>query len=212
MILEGKKINFLGDSITEGHGTTNPAEPTFHQLIRKKYNLAGAYNCGIGGTRITRTPTPTYGCIRHDLDFPLRAQRMPLDVDAVVVFGGTNDFGHGKSPIGDIDSTDPFTFYGGLNILCKYLLEAYPGKPVIFMTPIHRTTENDPLNGYILEDFVIAIRNITAKYNLPLIDLFAELELDPFNSELVPDGLHPSDAGHAVMAEFIGKKLEQLQI
>jgi len=210
MILEGKKINFLGDSITEGHGTTNPAETTFHQLIRKTHNLSGAYNCGIGGTRIARTPVPTYGCIRHDLDFPLRAQRMPLDVDAVVVFGGTNDYGHGKSNLGTPDSHNPFEFYGGLNLLCEQLLRDYPEKPIIFMTPIHRTNENNAINGYILEDFVNAIRDVTAKYNFPLIDLFADLDLDPYNTTLVPDGLHPSDAGHAVMAEFIGKKLLEL--
>ena len=210
MILEGKKINFLGDSITEGHGTTNPAETTFHQLIRKKYNLAGAYNCGIGGTRIARTAEPTYGCIRHDLDFMLRAQRMPLDVDAVVVFGGTNDYGHSKTPLGTPDSKDPYEFYGAMRVLCEQLVRDYPDKPIIFMTPLHRANETEKRNGYILEDFVNAIRHVVAEYNLPLIDLFAELDLDPYNTTLVPDGLHPSDAGHAVMAEFIGKKLLEL--
>lgn len=210
MILEGKKINFLGDSITEGHGTTNPAETTYHQLIRKKYNLSGAYNCGIGGTRIARTPVPTYGCIRHDLDFPLRAQRMPLDVDAVVVFGGTNDYGHGKSTLGTPDSHDPFEFYGSLNLLCEQLVRDYPDKPIIFMTPIHRVNETQPINGYVLEDFVKAIREIASNHSFPVIDLFAELDLDPYDTVMVPDGLHPSDAGHAVMAEFIAEKLLEL--
>ena len=35
MKLENKKIIFLGDSITEGHGTTGE-EKTFHQIIKEK--------------------------------------------------------------------------------------------------------------------------------------------------------------------------------
>ena len=35
MILNGIKANFLGDSITEGVGTSAP-DKTYHQLIAKK--------------------------------------------------------------------------------------------------------------------------------------------------------------------------------
>ena len=46
MELKGKKILFLGDSITEGHGTSSP-EDRFSNLIEKQEG-AVCYNYGIG--------------------------------------------------------------------------------------------------------------------------------------------------------------------
>lgn len=52
MELKGKVINFLGDSITEGHGTSDKAY-RFTSLIQ---NSTGAIcnNYGISGTRIAK--------------------------------------------------------------------------------------------------------------------------------------------------------------
>ena len=35
---------------------------------------------------------------------------MDSDADVVVVFGGTNDFGHGDAKLGTFESRDPYTF------------------------------------------------------------------------------------------------------
>ena len=43
-----------------------------------------------------------------------------------------------------------------------------------------------------------------------VIDLFNINPLDPNDKELVPDGLHPSDKGHIVMARVIGEKLLEI--
>ena len=83
MKLEGMTINFLGDSITQGVGTTSP-EKLFHQLIKKKYNLNFAYNYGLSGTRIARQVVPTKISTTHDLTFELRAEIMERNVDAVI--------------------------------------------------------------------------------------------------------------------------------
>ena len=63
--------------------------------------------------------------------------------------------------------------------------------------------------GYSLKDYSDAIIEATQRHNIHLIDLFNELELDPYDTNLVPDGLHPNDAGHVIMADFIGKKLQE---
>ena len=64
MKLENLKITFLGDSITPGHGTTAD-DKIYHQIIKRDYNLADAYNCGIGGTRIAKQTSPSFHI--HDL-------------------------------------------------------------------------------------------------------------------------------------------------
>jgi len=211
MELKGLTINFLGDSITEGHGTTDP-EKAFHQIIKEKYGLEFAYNYGIGGTRIARQLVPTRDRTKHDLYFELRAEIMDRNADAVVVFGGTNDYGHGDAPFGETESEDIYTFCGAVNSLIGKLEREFPKAEIIFMTPLHRLNETQPTqpDGKILEDYVNAIREICKKRNIPVIDLFEINPLDPRDAELVPDGLHPSDEGHKIMAEVIAE--ERLKI
>ena len=97
MDIRNKKINFLGDSITEGHGCSSP-EKCFASLIARDHG-AVCRNYGIGGTRIARQKQPSENP-KHDLDFVGRYDKMDPDADIVAVFGGTNDFGHGDAPMG----------------------------------------------------------------------------------------------------------------
>ncbi len=213
MRLDGAKINFLGDSITEGVGVTGP-EKCFHQIIKEKFNLSIANNYGVGGTRIARQTVPTREDTKVDLTFELRAEVMDRDVDAVVVFGGTNDFGHGDARFGnaDSDSEDVYTFCGALNSLISKLKREFSKSEIIFMTPLHRLAETEPSvpDGKILSDYAEAILEICKKRDVKVIDLFKINPLDSSDESLVPDGLHPNDAGHAIMAEVIGKVLLEL--
>ena len=212
MELKGLTINFLGDSITEGHGTTAP-EKVFHQIIKEKYDLKFAYNYGIGGTRIARQLVPTKDRTKHDLYFELRAEVMDRNADAVVVFGGTNDYGHGDAIFGELDTEDAYTFCGAVNSLISKLKRKFPKARIVFMTPIHRLNETQPSqpDGKTLEDYVNAIREICEKRGVDVIDLFRINPLDPSDKELVPDGLHPSDKGHSIMAEVIGAELLKIK-
>ena len=211
MELKNKRIVFLGDSITEGCGTTGE-DKTFHQILKRKFDLNLACNCGIGGTRIAIQKNPTYDVIRHDLYFALRAKVMPKDADIVVVFGGTNDSGHGDADMGEATSLDNYTFNGALNNLIIQLKVDYPNAKIIFLTPLHRIGEEACMNntGYILKDYADAIIAACKRHSIFLIDLFNEINLDPYDQTLVPDGLHPSDKGHEVLAEFIAEKLIKL--
>ncbi len=211
MDLKGLTINFLGDSITEGHGTTDQTK-VFHQLIKEKYDMEYAYNYGIGGTRIARQIVPTKEATRYDMTFEVRAEIMNRKADAVVVFGGTNDYGHGDAPFGEEDSEDIYTFCGALNSLITKLTTDFPKAKIVFMTSIHRADENQPTapEGKILEDYVNATRNICKKRGIALIDLFQINPIDPTDANLVPDGLHPNDAGHRILADVIAEELMKL--
>ena len=112
MKLEGLKANFLGDSITEGHGVEN-LEDTYWNVLKRECGLAEARGYGIGGTRIARQTLPSENP-RHDLDFLSRVEEMDADADLVVFFGGTNDFGHGEAPIGQMSDRSPYSRF-----ICK---------------------------------------------------------------------------------------------
>ncbi len=206
MELKGKKINFLGDSITEGSGTSCESK-IYHQLIKVKHGLAEARNYGIGGTRLARQIKPSQWS-RHDLDFPMRAAEMDKDADIIVVFGGTNDFGHGDAPIGEFSDRTPDTFYGALHYLYSYLMTEYPASAIFVCTPLHRLTENEPdMKGRVLSDYVDMIKEVARYYSLPVIDLYSTYGVQPMidaqREKYVPDGLHPNDAGHVLLSERI---------
>ena len=124
MELQGKKINFLGDSITEGCGVSCE-ENIYHQIMKRHYGLAEARNYGVGGTRFARQLTPSEP--QYDRNFLVRAAEMDKDADVIVVMGGTNDFGHGDAPLGTFFDRENNTFYGACHQLFTYLLETYKG-------------------------------------------------------------------------------------
>lgn len=215
MELKGKIINFLGDSITEGHGTSDWATKPYHQVLRVNAGLKEARNYGKGGTKIARLPVITDN--PFDQDFNLRALDMDKNADAVVVFGGTNDYGHGTIPLGTFDSRDVHDFYGGMHTLCQYLIKEYVGKPIIFMTPIHRLTETKNPDFEVsapLYSFVKAIREVCEFYSIPVLDMYKESGMHGnmwvWCEKYMPDGLHPNDLGHEIMANKLQKFLENL--
>lgn len=219
MILELRqcKINFLGDSITAGAGTSAP-DKTFCGVIERKYG-AVCRNYGIGGTRIARQQHKTDICYDSE-DFCSRFCKMEQDADVVVVFGGTNDFGHGDAPLGTMSDRTPYTFYGALHCLYTALTEKYPGVPIVVLTPLHRITEdiptgdNKPAPVGTLKEYVNIIREVAEYYSLPVLDLFKESGLQPkisvIQQKYIPDGLHPNDDGNAILAHKIARFLEML--
>ena len=212
MNLQGLKINFLGDSITEGHGTSDVANQ-FTSLIASKHGaITRCY--GIGGTRIARQTEPSEN-FRHDLDFSSRVDEMDPDADLVVVFGGTNDFGHGDAPFGDFSDRTVMTFCGALHVLYTMLLEKYPAADIVVLTPLHRSTEAIPnRHGKVLKDYVDMIRKTAEYYSLPVLDLYAVSGMQPavpvMKEKYMPDGLHPNDAGHVLQTNRIVRFIESL--
>lgn len=210
MNIENIKINFLGDSITEGHGTTGDNKK-FVSVISEKYGLV-CRNYGIGGTRIAKQINEILG-ISYDSDFCSRAMNMDNDADVIVVFGGTNDYCHGDAPLGEFGDRGSSTFYGALHTLYTSLIEKYPESRIVVLTPLHRTdedviyTDNKQQPKTTLKGYVEIIKEVAEYYSLPVLDLFANSGLQPIvpiiKEKYIPDGLHPNDEGHLILAEKI---------
>ena len=210
MQLQGKKINFIGDSITQGAGAS--CEQARYVDRVAEFSGALCRNYGISGTRIARKLHPV-GPDDFDLDFCMRVDTMDADADAVVVFGGTNDFGQGDAPMGAISDRTPETFYGALHTLLSSLLCRYPRGRIIVLTPLHRcaedfSVEKQPgVENLPLKRYVEAIREVAEYYALPVLDLYAMSGIQPnvpvIKEMYLPDGLHPNDEGHRRLAELI---------
>ncbi len=98
-------------------------------------------------------------------------------------------------------------------IVLDLLKGKYPNTPIVFITSLPRVNQDDPRgeNGQkeiplgTLADYVRALKQVVARENLPFLDLFSDkdfaLENPKFSEYISEDGLHPTDAGHELLAK-----------
>ena len=209
---KGKVVNILGDSITEGKGTT----------IKYADSLAASLGCtvrnyGISGSTISSGSGSNTGSNPMDTRFA----DMDDNADGIIVFGGTNDFGWRHTPLGNINDNDKTTFYGSLKTLIEGLINKYPLVPIMFITPLHRADgdgdgENTPnIHGKKLVDYVNAIKEVCELYSIKVCDLWSKSGIQPnlpihkdlYTSKTTGypegDGLHPNEIGNKKITPII---------
>ena len=208
---EGKSAVFVGDSITYGSGTTK----IYHQYLKESLGLGSVTSMGVAGSCISATSD--YGHTNQPLMD--RYGNVP-DADLIVVFMGTNDYGH-ESPLGTMADTTDVSFYGALNVIVPALVAAHPSSKIVFATPLHRygfgsskltgaafTYDNIPNGrGATLGDYAAAIKEVCAAHGVSVMDLYEEYPLDPSDAavraQYMPDGLHPNAQGHQIIADVM---------
>lgn len=216
MNLKGKKICFLGDSITQGSGTSS-VEKRYTDVFAAITGVSEMKNYGIGGTRIARQQKINPETIVFDENsYCERYEQLDPDADIVVVFGGTNDYGHGDAPFGTFEDRGMDTYCGAIHYLMRSLIERYPTSVIVFMTPIHRENEWAPSkgNGLPLKAYVDKIKETAEYYSIPVLDLYSVCGIQPDipaqKEAFCPDGLHPNDAGAEKIAWLLKGFLEAM--
>lgn len=201
-------IAILGDSITEGVGASDKA----HAFPSVLADLTGFHvlNYGISGTRIARQLHPS-AAIDFDQDFLLRAPKMDPTADFVIVFGGTNDFGHGDAPLGEKGERTPWTFYGAVRLLGEGLIKTYGRDKLVFLLPLPRYQQDsihgDGTKGGVnapLSTYIGILKEVLGDLQIAFIDFSKDFPepKDMSNSGYFADGLHPNDAGARHLAEL----------
>lgn len=207
--LKSKKILTMGDSITakwEGVGDINGIQPYMIERLGLQVSSV-AY----GGAKISRIlnhepwDSQSFHALATTLDFT------PYDI--VTVAYGTNDAGHHKA-IGEIDSIDPYTFMGALNVGIDAIYESNPNVQLFFCTPIFR---NDLFSNDIeqniahVKKYGDAIKTVCEKYGIPVFDGLTDCGINRYNypSSLSNDKLHCTEFGYwllgARFTEWLGK-------
>ena len=224
MNIKGFKVNFLGDSITEGVGVDDWDNCRFDNRLAKLCQLSGHNNYGVGGSRLAHQIHPSEKP-RYDLCFCGRAYDMDTTADMVIVYGGVNDYIHGDAPFGELGDATPATYCGGVYFLMNLIKTQHPDKTVVFMTsarlcydgmdgsaPSHRPQKAPDAKP--LCDYIAAIEKTAAQFEIPVLNLFEKLGIDPTKPEdkekYTVDGLHFNDAGHHVLAARLQEFLEAL--
>ena len=223
MDIYGKKINFLGDSITEGSGVADIANNRYDNRLKAKYNLQ-TNNYGIGGTRIAHQTKPSEKP-RYDLCMCGRASNIDPDADITVVYGGVNDYLHGDAPFGEWGDTTPSTFVGAVYFIMNFLKTTVPEQKLAFMTParchfygvdctIPSPHQNKRPDARPLYDYVQVIVKTGKELGVPVLNLYDDLGVDPMREDdcvrYTAEGLHFNDEGHAKIAECLAAFLGTL--
>lgn len=82
------------------------------------------------------------------------------DANIITIYYGIND-SHKAIPIGNIDDTDPKTFYGAFNVTLDYLKKNYPKAKIGIIIS----------NGCDTADYPEATEQIAIKWGIPYLDL-----------------------------------------
>lgn len=211
--LRGKRWCAIGDSITEKNFRANI---NYHDYIRSAVGDMTVDNKGISGSGFyNRTAV---------------ADTITTAPDVITVFLGTNDWGGvgaaGTMQLGAFGDVGTATVAGCIDALLTGLLAKFPAVPIGIATPIPRSgcwgipgTANS--RGYTLRQLSDLIRQYAQHYSMPLIDLYAESNLPVWTAagndyyfkapgQPAPDGLHPNDAGQAVLARKFVKLIERI--
>lgn len=223
---KSKTVAFIGDSITDGVGTTK----TYHDMLAEEIGFT-ALNYGVNGAQVSDM-----------IGFADKLHAEHPGVDAIFVFGGTNDYNSSVLPgepygitVENVNhdgvtaarkkrvlNMDTLTFWGRINTLMLKLRTGFPDAQVILMTPIHRgyaefgADNVQPCDDYanacglFIDDYVNAVKRAGEIWSAPVIDLFGESGLVPaletqsaLIHDPVTDRLHPNAAGHEKMAKLI---------
>lgn len=206
--------NCLGDSLTYGLDPSNYSRQIGNPWVNQLKELCGfskVNNYGISASTIsTKTSDRSWDSVRNPM--VTRYASMENNADVIIVMGGTND--HTQSiPIGTYGSKNSDNFYGAVDKLCYNLKTKYPTKTIMFMLPMEYSTSsaNSKTNELVipLEQYREVIRRVCQFYSIPVFELYKELgftvNFDPQKSLFIPDGVHPNQAGHDVMARKISK-------
>lgn len=232
--LVNKNILIIGDSITDMGYWVNSL---------KSISGCKVYNRGVSGTTIAdRSGSSQSFCQRFDLsesDSQTHTDGFPAreNVDFVIVFGGTNDWGN-SVPFGDFgENIDRATFFGALRYLINGLKTRYCGKPIFVMSPLNcarslrfsnwnrvafgtGTSFDFRVNSQSAEmsDYTDIMKAVCRLYGVFFIDMFncgispvVEYDYNHYfvthEGDSVPDGLHPNEVGSAIIAKYVYKKL-----
>jgi lysophospholipase L1-like esterase len=195
------KVIFFGDSITEVGIQPGGYIDRMRKMLKEKnlttYQLIGA---GVSGNKV------------YDLYLRLEDDVINQKPDWVLIYVGVNDVWHKKS-FGT--GTDPDKFEKFYAAIIRKLQGS--GIQVTLCTPAvigEKADGKNELDGD-LNKFSQIIRNLAAKYDLPLCDL-RRIFMDYLaqnnrenkeKSLLTTDGVHLNDAGNQLVAEQMLKMI-----
>lgn len=205
------RVLLFGDSITAEYGA---APGSYTRLVQQKFSADTVYRCGYSGHRFCDGVSLSHGGPSW-LGTYLADVCRHADAGLVILFAGTNDYGHDMPP-GTPADTVTTTSCGGLRYILDYLV-AHTHASVMLCTPfpngaVHRLSTLPNEQGATMADYVEAFKAVAAderyRGRVYVNDTFARCgydpagEVDPARRVFTTDGLHLSAAGYERLTDL----------
>jgi lysophospholipase L1-like esterase len=190
----------IGDSITYGVGASSPSKDWVSDLSTLLGPGVTVANYGVNGTTMMKVSNSSYWSTG---DLPMvegfvTGAGASANV-AVIIMLGTND--SKDKPDGGVDnwnSTAPARYAADYNSMIDALLALTPTPQVFLALPPPAFANTFSIDGTVIASQIIPIIvGIAQNRQLPVIDVHSALAGMP---SLFPDGVHPNDMGHTIIA------------
>ena len=231
--LAGKKISFVGDSITNFGDTSKEYKTatgyTFDdtwvgQFLQLTGGTKGKID-SISGTTMQAITLDGGAIYNTTLG---RVELLPEDSDYIFVFMGANDQkndgnqqGHKlgtirpKGTLGNFDNSNPnfLEFTGAYQLYLEKILKRHAKAEVVLMTPLKAFGEGNETDlNKASDQYAERVIEIAKLYGLKWIDT-REAGFTNYNHQLFfSDGLHPNKAGHRKLARLVAEKVLEFGI
>lgn len=181
-----------GDSITYGANYLDgyrQMENPYPTLVANTLGLKSYKNAGVSGATFVAN-VEGRACVADIVN------NNKQSYDIISVMAGVNDFSV-CTKLGTLGDTDTNTIYGSIDFIARTIKSNNPNAFVFFMTPYKSGHNGSCLTnnsaGYNLQDVANAVKSVSAKYSIPVLDMFADGKYEVYGmySEN-SDKLHPN--------------------
>ena len=148
--LNGKTLVCCGDSITEAVNPNGGCFKNYAEIVADRHGMA-FYKDGVGGSTMA---------IGQGKSFAIDRYKNIPDFDYLTIWFGWNDAAY--SVLGTIEDNDIGTFYGAYKTVLRHLVTNNPTKKIGLIVPY---------GGEDVDSFAQAVREISALYGVPCLDL-----------------------------------------
>jgi lysophospholipase L1-like esterase len=203
----GKKIIFVGTSITQG-GNSTAARRRYVNLVASALYGSTVVNEGASSTGISfntfNALSKTGAELGVNASQSYETKIIGQAADLLVIDHGFNDR---LQTVGVATSTNRAEVCGAFNHVINAYLTDRPGGRVALITPPTRWAV-DGANQAQLEAVAAGIVAVGARWNAPVLDLTMRGPFGPTNTNVFfPDKVHPGDEAHAIIANLVAKFL-----
>ena len=203
-------LNAIGDSLTYGFitSTTRLITP-YPEAVKNQLNLAGAYNNGVSGSTIANIN-------QYSISSDERLNNYE-NAGVIAIMGGTNDY-YNNSVLGNLETEDEKTFYGGYKKILTKLITDNPKSLIFTIIPPCTRYKANKLNeqNYTWLDMSNAIKEISSYFGVACLDMNSLGQLGFLNSKTwTSDNTHfnqqyVSNIFAPKIANFIYNNLQKL--
>ncbi|MBD5511174.1 MAG: SGNH/GDSL hydrolase family protein [Lachnospiraceae bacterium] len=212
------KINFIGDSITEGFGGSQDADGrqiSYVNYVQEALQFGEVCNHGRGSATIAPYSDNDERAIgAHEDEF------FGSEYEIAVFYAGVNDFlaGPEVKDFGVLDNGTTEGYCGELQRIVNVMKTKCPNTLFFFVTAYPTFAQASLHVKYInfegiptLDDYMNPIRIVAQRNGYPVIDIYNTGLMDTHDADtaenFLSDWIHPNDTGYRILGDHIAAEI-----